>query len=118
MFSDRVADLVTARGVDCRAVCTDAVLASADDETVLQCAVDEGRVLVTNNVVDSEPLRRRRLADGVAVPPCIYTADDSFPRNRRFVGRLADALVAAAGEHLAEAGGGVHWLTATRGRRS
>lgn len=110
MFSGRIAVLVSERGVDCRAVCVDPVLTSSADEAILDGALADARVLVTNNVADFERLRRARLADDEAVPGLIYTSDVAFPRNREFVARLAEALVHAAESGLTSAGGGVHWL--------
>jgi hypothetical protein len=68
-------------------------------------------VLVTNNVVDFEPLGRTRTAAGLPVPPLIYTDDSTFPRGRAFVDRIAGALAAAAAENVTAAYGGVLWLS-------
>ena len=77
---------------------------------VLEAALAGGRVLVTNNVVDFERLRHQRSADGQPVPPLIYTPEAAFPRNRKFIGRLVDALEYAAKNRLVQASGGVLWL--------
>jgi hypothetical protein len=70
----------------------------------------ERRVLVTNNVVDFEILRRRREVDGHAFPHLTYTSDQRFPRNRQFLVSLANALAPAAREHRASKHGGTYWL--------
>lgn len=114
MFAPRIADLLRRRGIDCTCVAEDQILCAQDDETVLVAALEQGRVLVTNNVIDFEPLRRRRIALDQSVPPLIYTDDASFPRNRNFIGHLAAALADAAGSHLVGAYGGVLWLSAPR----
>jgi hypothetical protein len=44
------------------------------------------------------------------VPPLIYTSDSAFPRDRRFVGRLVEALDAALETDAAHHHGGVLWL--------
>ena len=110
MFSPTIAELLAKRGVDCQAVVARAVLRSRDDAEVFEAAVREARILVTNNVVDFEILRRRAVADGREVPGLIYTSDNSFPRRSRFVAQLADALEHAARSHQVEAQGGVLWL--------
>jgi hypothetical protein len=113
MFSPRIAELLTKRGVDCQAVAARAVLRSRDDPEILEAAARQARILVTNNVVDFEILRRRAVAEGQEVPGMIYTSDDRFPRNRAFVARLADALEHAARNHLVKTQGGVMWLRPT-----
>jgi predicted nuclease of predicted toxin-antitoxin system len=110
MFSPRLAEQLRARGVDCIAVAEDVVLSSQDDPVVLEAALAAGRVLVTNNVVDFEPLRTQRSANDQPVPPLIYTSEDAFPRNRRFIGRLLEALEYAANHRLVHTTGGVLWL--------
>jgi Domain of unknown function (DUF5615) len=112
MFSPRVAERLRAVGVDCIAVAEDVVLSSQDDLVVLEAALAGGRVLVTNNVVDFEPLRQQRSANGQPVPPLIYTSEAAFPRNRKFIGRLVEALEHTAKHGLVHASGGVLWLAA------
>lgn len=107
MFSPMVAELLVARGVECDAVAARPLLRSRDDVEVLEAALEEGRVLVTNNVVDFERLRRRRQADSRPVPGLIYTSDEGFRRDRDFIGRLAAALEPAARSHGVDASGGV-----------
>jgi hypothetical protein len=75
MFSPTIAELLAKRGVDCQAVVARAVLRSRDDAEVFEAAVREARILVTNNVVDFEILRRRAVADGREVPGLISTSD-------------------------------------------
>jgi hypothetical protein len=110
MFSPTIAELLAKGGVDCQAVAARAVLRSGDDPEVLDAAIREARILVTNNVVDFEILRRRALAEGREVPGLIYTSDDRFPRRRTLAAQLADALEHAARTHHVETQGGVLWL--------
>jgi hypothetical protein len=111
MFSPRIAIELTERGYDCRSVAADPVLRQRPDAALMALAVAERRVLVTNNVVDFERLRRDRIADTADVPPLIYTSDASFPRDRRFLGRLVEALDAALKTDAVDQPGGVLWLT-------
>lgn len=111
MFSPLIAGRLQGRGVDCIAVAGNPELVSQDDDVLLDAAHGQGRVLVTNNVVDFEPLRRRRLVLRESCPPLIYTSDGSFPRNRAFVWRLVEPLDYAARERLARRHGGVLWLS-------
>lgn len=110
MFSPRLAEQLRARGVDCIAVAEDVVLSSEDDPVVLEAALAAGRVLVTNNVVDFERLRTQRSANDQPVPPLIYTSETAFPRDRKFIGRLVEALEYAASHRLVHTTGGVLWL--------
>lgn len=110
MYSPRIASLLAKRHIDCIAVAEDQHLCATDDETVLLAAIDQQRILVTNNVVDFERLRRSRTAAGLPVPPLIYT-DSTFPRSRGFVDRMAASLTVAATEHVTAAYGGVLWLS-------
>lgn len=116
MFSPRVGDLLRRSGIDCVCVAEDQFLRAQDDEAVLATALEQARVLVTNNVIDFEPLRRQRIAVDQPVPPLIYTDDSTFPRNRNYVGHLAAALAEAANSHLVSTYGGVLWLTPSQVR--
>lgn len=113
MFSPRIADELTHRGYDCRSVAADPLLRQRPDDALLAAAVAERRTLVTNNVVDFERLRRDRMADAADVPPLIYTSDSTVPRDRRFVGRLVEALDAALKTDAVSQHGGVLWLSPT-----
>ena len=111
MLSPRIAEILVARGVDCVAVAADAALRASDDAAVAAYAATTGRTLATNDVADVDRVRTARLSEEKAVPRIIYTSDARFPRDRRFIDRLADALERAAREHLAERHGGVFWLS-------
>lgn len=110
MFSHRVAQQLRSVGIGCIAVVEDRVLSSQDDAVVLEAALASGRTLVTNNVVDFERLRQGRTANGESVPRLVYTSEAAFPRDRKFIGRLVEALRHCAEEHLVAASGGVLWL--------
>lgn len=111
MFAPRIAELLMVRGIDARAVAADRLLAGADDADIAAAALAEGRALVTNNVIDFERLRRAREAEQYGVPGLIYTSDAAFPRDRRFVSRLVEALAVTAEQRHVAARGGVSWLS-------
>jgi hypothetical protein len=110
MFSVALSHRLVDLGVDCRSVVEDPNLFPLGDESIAEAALDEDRVLVTDNAVDFEILRRRREADGLKMPKLIYTSDTCFPRNRGFARAMAEALVAAAYEQRATREGGIYWL--------
>ena len=110
MFHPGIAAELAERGHDCRSVVADPILRQRSDADLVSLAVAEGRTLVTNNVVDFERLRRAGLAEGAAVPPLIYTSDASFPRNRRYVARIVEALDSALKADAVGRHGGVLWL--------
>ena len=114
MFSPAIADELTARGVDCRAVVADRLLRALSDVEIFEAALLENLVIATNNVPDFESLRRAREAAGGQVPGLIYTSDLTFPRTRAYVSRLVTALEAAALGHAAGQRGGVLWLRPPR----
>ena len=111
MFSPAIADQLQALGIDCVAVAADPALTSQDDTAILEMALSTRRTLVTNNVVDFERLRQQRAARDQPTPPLIYTSDATFPRNRKFIGRLVQALEHAAHNRIVHTTGGVLWLT-------
>src|SRR5262245_29654140 len=111
MFSPAIAAELQSRGIDARAVAADPVLRALSDLEILQTALLERRVLVTNNVADFESLRRAWQAAEREVPGLIYTSDLSFPRARAFFSRLTAALEVVAAAHETARRGGVLWLT-------
>ena len=114
MFSPRIAAELAARGYDCLAVAADPAARESSDAELLRRAVEDGRALVTNNVVDFERLRRQGLENNDPVPALIYTSDTCFPRDRRFLGRLIEALDHACVTDAVAAAGGVLWLQPTQ----
>lgn len=110
MFGPRIAVELVTRGHDCIALVADRALRESSDADVLRLALDQGRALVTNNVADFERLRRQRAAEAQPTPPLIYTSDATFPRDRRFLGRLVTALDHACTTDAVAASGGVLWL--------
>ena len=111
MFSPAIAAELTARGVDCRAVVSDVSLRAQEDLAILEAALIENRILVTNNVPDFESLRRAWDAAGRTIPGLIYTHDSTFPRTKSFASRISDALEDAARTHEVARRGGLLWLS-------
>jgi predicted nuclease of predicted toxin-antitoxin system len=54
----KIGEPLTERGHDVRAIVTDAALEGLDDESVLELAADDRRILVTRNSRDFAPLCR------------------------------------------------------------
>jgi hypothetical protein len=110
MFSVSLARRLVYLGLDCRSIADPPNLQALGDEAIAEAALGEDRVLVTDNAFDFELIRRHRAAAGLAMPGLIYAPDDRFPRNKRFMAGMADALFRAANEHRAARDGGVSWL--------
>ncbi|MGH3495074.1 MAG: DUF5615 family PIN-like protein, partial [Sciscionella sp.] len=85
-------------------------LRESSDAELLADAVAEQRVLVTNNVIDFERLRRQHADGGQSVPALIYTSDATFGRTRKFIGHMIAALDHACTTDAAKVTGGVYWL--------
>lgn len=111
MFHPAIASELAERGHDCRSVVADSSLRQRADAELIAVALAEGRTVVTNNVVDFERLRRVRVTVGEPVPLLIYTSDAAFPRNRRYVTRIVEALDAALKADAAGRHGRVFWLS-------
>jgi hypothetical protein len=111
MFHPGIATQLVERGYDCRSVVADPALRQRADADLMALAAAESRTLVTNNVVDFERLRRDRIAESAPVPFLIYTSDASFPRNRRYVSQIVEALDAALKTDAVDRHGGVLWLS-------
>lgn len=111
MFSPLVAQILTTRGIDCIAVGADLILKGQSDQALLQFAADDQRVIVTADIRDFELALGERRSRGLANPGAIWVSSAAFSTDRRFVGRLADALEEAARRHAAPSGGGSTWLT-------
>jgi predicted nuclease of predicted toxin-antitoxin system len=111
MLHPSIAAQLVERGHDCRSVVADAALRQRADADLMALAVAEDRTLVTDNVVDFERLRRDRVAESAPVPPLVHTSDSSFPRNRRYVSQLVEALDAALKTDAVGRHGGVLWLS-------
>lgn len=105
MFAPRIAEELRRRGHDVLALVADAELRSLSDPEVYAWAGEHGRRVVTENVKDFRPLVATGAGCGV-----LFTSSRGFPRSRRNLGPLIDAidrwLVAPASPPLATE----HWL--------
>ncbi len=93
MWPAGIAATLRERGHHAEAVTERADLRGRDDETIFAVAQEEGRVIVTENVVDFRPLARERLHRGEGYCGLVFTTNKRFPRHDpRTVGRLVTAL--------------------------
>ena len=92
MFSPLIAAELVRRGHDVVAVAADPGLVGLPDEQVLEWTIAQGRCLLTENVKDYEALRRAAAAQGRVHAGLLYCGPKRFPRDRRFLGLLVDAL--------------------------
>lgn len=91
MFSASVAAELERRGHHARAVVSD--LRGLTDDQVLETAVADGRVLVTENVVDFVALLEQRHGAGEASAPVVFVRKQRLPRDPHRLSRvLADRL--------------------------
>jgi predicted nuclease of predicted toxin-antitoxin system len=97
-FSHRIAEALRANGHDVRAT-GELGLNGAPDEELLVIALDQGRVLVTNNVADFVPIEREWAAGGDVHQGIIYASDGSVPRAVNQMGELLTRLARVLGEY-------------------
>lgn len=98
MLPAEVAVELGERGHEARAAVQD--LRALTDEQLLDVAVAEGRVLVTENVVDFVELLHDRLSRGGDGVPVVFVVKSALPRDQmRLSPALAGRLVAWAEEH-------------------
>ena len=67
-------------------------LVGAPDETVLEVATSERRIVVTRNIVDFVPLSQQWSAAGRQHAGVVAVATKTFPQDRGFVGVATAAL--------------------------
>lgn len=108
MFPAGVATELRKRGHDARAAVQD--LRALTDEQLLDAAIAEERVLVTENVVDFVGLLEDRLGHGGQLAPVVFVLKSALPRDAMQLSRaLAGRLDAWAAEH-AEPFPTAYWL--------
>src|ERR1700752_2123801 len=92
MFPQAVADLLSAKGHDVRAVVATPVFAGLPDEEILIGAVEAGRALVTANIKDFMPIDARYRASGRTHAGLIMVSSKTFPQNPAHTVTVASAL--------------------------
>ena len=110
MWSPAVARQPRARGHDVVAVAERRALRTKSDEVILAAALEENRIVATEDADDYRDLALAEAREGRGYPAFIVTSNSRWPRgNRRTLGRLVRALDALlrSGETIE----GEHWLT-------
>lgn len=98
MFPAEVAGELGQRGHDARAAVQ--CLRALTDAQLLDVAVVEGRVLVTENVVDFVGLLQGRVAADDDIAPVVFVLKANLPREPgRLARALAERLDVWAGDH-------------------
>ena len=92
MFAPGVAEALRDKGYDVIAVATEAGLRALSDDEIYSWAAAESRCLVTENVKDFRPILTRVEEAGGPVAALLFTSSRTFPRVRRNLGPLIDAL--------------------------
>lgn len=109
MFSPTIAARLRERGHDVIAVADDSELRAMTDADLLSWATERGRRVVTENVRDFRPL----IGESPDGPGVLFTSSRTFPRSRRGIGKLVEALdawlVLNAADHPVEA-----WLAPSK----
>lgn len=114
MFPRAMADQLSAKGHDVRAVVADPGFTGLPDEDVLVGATEAGRALVTANIKDFMPIDARYRAASRSHAGLVLVSSKTFPQSRGFVIAVAgalDALLTAGGI----APGGVVFLARSPG---
>ncbi len=111
MWPPEVAVQLRRRGHDVVAVAERPELRGQPDAVIFAAAQVEGRVIVTENVVDYRPLAAYEIQDGRSHVGLIFTSNRSFPRHDpRTVGRLVSTLDRLLSEGL-ESANLEYWLS-------
>ena len=92
MFSDDIAQQLSAKGYDVISVVADPALVGLPDDQVLAYATTQGRALVTANIKDFVPLDGRYRAAGQSHAGLILVSTKTFPQNRGFTTAVTTAL--------------------------
>lgn len=97
MLSPKIGAALDAHGHDVAVVTQRPdLMALHDDEPILAAAADEDRVIVTANIGDFAALDAKWTAEGRAHAGIVLVSASQFPQDRSFIGRVANALLAAA----------------------
>lgn len=107
----RFAEQLRTRGYDVLAVAESGDLIEADDPTVLERCIADGRVLATYNVRDFRPLVEARLAAGETLPGVLLLSPRTYPQGTRSFGAIIERLLAVLDAHGGSAlPFGMEWL--------
>ena len=93
MFSNTIAEQLSAKGHDVLAVAHPA-LVSLPDEQILAHAAATGRALVTANIKDFVPLNAQYQAAGREHAGLIFVSTKTFPQNLSYTAVITSALTA------------------------
>src|SRR6266851_4336275 len=94
MFSDAIAQELSAKGHDVVAVVADPALVGLPDEQILAHAASTGRALVTANIKDFIPLDARYRAASQVHAGLILISAKTFPQDRSYTTAITSALSA------------------------
>ncbi len=94
MFSNTIAEQLSAKGHDVLAVVADPALVSLPDEQILAHAAATGRALVTANIKDFVPLNAQYQAAGREHAGLIFVSTKTFPQNLSYTAVITSALTA------------------------
>lgn len=98
MFPSGVADRLAELGHDTLAAVAD--LRGLTDQQLLDVAIDQRRVVVTENVADFVALLEARIAGGLLVTPVVFALKSALPSHPgRLASSLAGQLDAWAADH-------------------
>ena len=92
MFPGAMAEQLSAKGHDVRAVVASPLFAGLPDEEILIGAAEAGRALVTANIKDFMPIDARYRATGRTHAGLIMVSTKTFPQNRAYVCAVTAAL--------------------------
>jgi hypothetical protein len=110
MFPEAMADQLSAKGHDVRAVVATPVFAGLPDEEILIGAAEAGRALVTANIKDFMPIDARYRATGRTHAGLIMISTKTFPQNRAYIAAVTTALNSLLTSNLDELGGQIVFL--------
>ena len=110
MFPGVMADQLSAKGHDVRAVVATPAFAGLPDEEILIGAAEAGRALVTANIKDFMPIDARYRATGRAHAGLIMVSTKTFPQNRAYVAAVTTVLNSLLTSAAVELGGQIVFL--------
>lgn len=116
MYPPKLAEELRRRGHDVAAVAERPELRASEDEALLLAASADGRVLLTENILDYPEIVATLAAEQRPHHGVILVASRTFPRTERGFGLLLRSIDADLSERTdAEAiPGGIHWLVPHR----